>query len=81
MLPPESSATIGPRNIPGCSTSAATAAAPAGYQARFIGRSARERARLQHVAGLEQQLDQAQGQLLLLLDWWPWQGVLERYRG
>jgi hypothetical protein len=41
----------------------ATAAAPAGYQARFIGRSARERARLQHVAGLEQQLDQAQGTL------------------
>lgn len=41
----------------------ATAAAPAGYQARFIGRSARERARLQHVAGLEQQLGQAQGTL------------------
>ncbi|XHM65376.1 SbcC/MukB-like Walker B domain-containing protein [Streptomyces nigra] len=38
----------------------ATAVAPAGYQARFIGRSARERARLQHVASLEQQLDQAQ---------------------
>ncbi|MFJ2901943.1 SbcC/MukB-like Walker B domain-containing protein [Streptomyces sp. NPDC087212] len=38
----------------------ATAVAPAGYQARFIGRSARERARLQHVADLEQQLDQAQ---------------------
>lgn len=41
----------------------ATAVAPAGYQARFIGRSARERARLQHVADLEQQLDQAQGAL------------------
>ncbi|WP_216588297.1 SbcC/MukB-like Walker B domain-containing protein [Streptomyces brasiliscabiei] len=41
----------------------ATAVAPAGYQARFIGRSARERARLEHVAGLEQQLDQAQGTL------------------
>ncbi|MEU9247328.1 SbcC/MukB-like Walker B domain-containing protein [Streptomyces sp. NPDC048385] len=42
----------------------ATSVAPADYQARFIGRSARERARLQHVAGLEQQLDQAQGALL-----------------
>ncbi|MCZ0991823.1 hypothetical protein O1M54_51070 [Streptomyces diastatochromogenes] len=41
----------------------ATAVAPAGYQARFIGRSARERARLQHVASLEQQLDQAKGAL------------------
>ncbi|MFD5482174.1 SbcC/MukB-like Walker B domain-containing protein [Streptomyces hawaiiensis] len=41
----------------------ATAVAPAGYQARFIGRSARERARFQHVVGLEQQLDQAQGTL------------------
>ncbi|MGW2520660.1 hypothetical protein ACWC09_27300 [Streptomyces sp. NPDC001617] len=38
----------------------ATAVAPAGYQARFIGRSARQRAQLQHVADLEQQLDQAQ---------------------
>ncbi|MEU1377405.1 SbcC/MukB-like Walker B domain-containing protein [Streptomyces triculaminicus] len=39
----------------------ATAVAPPGYRAQFIGRSARERARLQHVADLERQLDQAQG--------------------
>ncbi|MFI0941351.1 SbcC/MukB-like Walker B domain-containing protein [Streptomyces sp. NPDC021020] len=38
----------------------ATAVAPAGYRARFIGQSARERARLQQVADLERQLDDAQ---------------------
>ncbi|MFF5985924.1 SbcC/MukB-like Walker B domain-containing protein [Prauserella flavalba] len=44
-------------------TGVLTAAAPDGYEAAFIGRTARERARLQRVATLEQELQAAQDQL------------------
>lgn len=44
-------------------TGVLTAAAPDGYEAAFIGRTARERARLQRVATLEQELLAAQDQL------------------
>jgi hypothetical protein len=44
-------------------TGVMTAASPAGYKAAFIGRTARERARLANVAALEETLKTAQGQL------------------
>lgn len=43
-------------------TGVLTAAAPDGYQASFIGRTARERARLQRVEALERELEAAQAQ-------------------